>query len=133
MNLYALIEYGKVSQLEESETKPPSVSATASWVDVTGNTEVRVGWTATLNGVWTFTAPSEQDLRNDAQEKKWELLNGATMWLMLNSLQFKADLNVVDPQEQALLLLHKQYCIALSDIDKQAGYPVTIDWPTVPY
>lgn len=133
MNLYALIEYGKVSQLKESETEPPSVSAMTSWVDVTGNTEVRVGWKATLNGVWTFTAPSEQDLRNDAQEKKWELLNGATMWLMLNSLQFKADLNVANPQEQALLLLHKQYCIVLSDIDKQTGYPVAIDWPTVPY
>ncbi|WP_447796229.1 phage tail assembly chaperone [Pseudomonas moraviensis] len=31
------------------------------------------------------------------------------------------------------MLAHKQYCIALSDIDQQSGYPANITWPVAPY
>jgi hypothetical protein len=134
MNLYVLVEYHRVTQLKESEVAPDApASPSSSWVDVTGNTEIRIGWGATFNEVWTFTPPSDEDLRNAAEQQKWQLLNVAAGWLQLNSLQFKVDVAVATPQEQALLVAHKNYCIAVSDIDKQAGYPVTIDWPVVPY
>lgn len=134
MNLYALVEYNKVTQLKESEVSPEApASPTSFWVDVTGNTQIRVGWSATFDGVWTFTPPSEQDLRDEAQQQKWQLLNVAAGWLLLNSLNYKVETGVATTAEQALLLTYKQYCIDVSDIDKQSGYPVTIVWPVAPF
>jgi hypothetical protein len=134
MNLYALVEYSKVTQLKESEVIPDApASPTSFWVDVTGNSEIRVGWSATFNEVWTFTPPSDEELRNEAEQQKWQLLNFAANWLLLNSLQFKVDLGVASAADEAQLLAHKQYSIAVSDIDKQPGYPANIVWPVAPY
>ncbi|PMX01586.1 phage tail protein [Pseudomonas sp. FW215-R2] len=134
MNLYALVEYSKVTQLRESEVIPEApASPTSFWVDVTGNSEIRVGWSATFNEVWTFTPPSDEDLRNEAEQQKWQLLNFAANWLLMNSLQFKVDLGVASAADEAQLLAHKQYSIAVSDIDKQPGYPANIVWPVAPY
>ncbi|MFJ4250650.1 virus tail fibre assembly protein, lambda gpK [Pseudomonas helmanticensis] len=134
MNLYALVEYSKVVQLKESNVSPDApASPTSAWVDVTGNTEIRVGWGAAFNGVWTFTPPTDEDLRNEAEQQKWQLLNVAANWLLLNSLQFKVDLGIATTEDQARLLTHKQYCIDVSDIDKQPGYPANIVWPVAPY
>ncbi|WP_085605237.1 MULTISPECIES: tail fiber assembly protein [unclassified Pseudomonas] len=134
MNLYALVEYSKVTQLRESEVIPDApASPTSFWVDVTGNSEIRVGWSATFNEVWTFTPPSDEELRNEAEQQKWQLLNFAANWLLLNSLQFKVDLGVASAADEAQLLAHKQYSIAVSDIDKQPGYPANIVWPVAPY
>lgn len=134
MSLYALVEYNRVVQLKESEVilEPPA-SPTSVWVDVTGSTDIRVGWSATFNGVWTFSAPTEEELRNEAEQQKWQMLNGAANWLLMNSLQFKVDVGVATSDDQARLLAHKQYCIALSDIDQQSGYPANIAWPVAPY
>ncbi|MBC3270801.1 MULTISPECIES: tail fiber assembly protein [unclassified Pseudomonas] len=134
MNLYALVEYNRVVQLKESEVMPEApASPTSIWVDVTGSTDMRVGWGATFNGIWTFSAPTDEELRNEAEQQKWQLLNVAANWLLMNSLQFKVDLAVASAEEQARLLAHKQYCIALSDVDKQSGYPTNIMWPVAPY
>ncbi|MBC3208834.1 tail fiber assembly protein [Pseudomonas sp. SWRI111] len=134
MNLYALVEYNRVVQLKESEVMPEApASPTSIWVDVTGSTDMRVGWGATFNGIWTFSAPTDEELRNEAEQQKWQLLNVAAHWLLMNSLQFKVDLAVASAEEQARLLAHKQYCIALSDVDKQSGYPTNIMWPVAPY
>ncbi|RON79502.1 tail fiber assembly protein [Pseudomonas fluorescens] len=109
------------------------------WAEVTDHPEVQLGWVATkTDGVWAFAAyvpppPTEQELIDQAQLQKWQLLNGAANWLLLNSLQFKADINVATPEEQSLLHAHKLYSIAVSDIDKQPGYPATIVWPVAPY
>ncbi|PWB32641.1 phage tail protein [Pseudomonas sp. NDM] len=134
MSLYALVEYNRVVQLKESEVMPePPASPTSVWVDVTGSTDIRVGWSATFNGVWTFFAPTEEELRNEAELQKWQLLNGAANWLLMNSLQFKVDVGAATSDDRARLLAHKQYCIALSDIDQQSGYPASITWPVAPY
>jgi len=134
MNLYALVEYSKVTQLKESEVIPDApASPTSFWVDVTGNSEIRVGWSGTFNEVWTFTPPSDEDLRNEAEQQKWQLLNFAANWLLLNSLQYKVDLGLASTADEAQLLAHKQYSIAVSDIDKQPGYPANIVWPVAPY
>ncbi|MCR8976380.1 hypothetical protein [Pseudomonas sp. S11P7] len=45
MSLYALVEYNRVVQLKESEAIPEApASPTSTWVDVTGSTDIRVGW-----------------------------------------------------------------------------------------
>ena len=75
----------------------------------------------------------EEELRNKAEQQKWQLLNGAANWLLMNSLQFKVDVGVATSEDQARLLAQKQYCIALSDIDQQSGYPANIAWPVAPY
>jgi hypothetical protein len=134
MNLYALIEFNKVTELRESEVIPYApISSPFFWVDVTGNSEICVGWMATFNGVWTFAPPSDEELRKEAEQQKWQLLNVAANWLLLNSLQFKVDLGVASAADEAQLLAHKQYSIAVSDIDKQPGYPANIVWPVAPY
>ncbi|MFG6205312.1 tail fiber assembly protein [Pseudomonas retamae] len=92
-----------------------------------------MGWSATFNGVWTFSAPAEEELRNEAEQQKWQVLNGAASWLLKNSLQFKVNVGVATSADQARLLAHKQYCIALSDIDQQSGYPTNIAWPVAHY
>ncbi|RON54943.1 tail fiber assembly protein [Pseudomonas frederiksbergensis] len=140
MRRYARISQDRVVEFFETDGDitqmfPPSLI----WVEITGNTQIQQGWVATkTDGVWTFAAyvpppPTEQELREQAELQKWQLLNVASGWLLLNSLQFKADTGVATPEDETLLLAHKQYCIAVSDIDKQSGYPVTIDWPVVPY
>lgn len=109
------------------------------WAEVTNNPEVQLGWVATkTDGVWTFAEyvpppPTEQELIAKAQQQKWQLLNNGAYWLLLNSFQYKADTGVATPEEQAQLLAHKEYSIAVSDIDKQPGYPANIVWPTAPY
>ncbi|EJN36165.1 tail fiber assembly protein [Pseudomonas sp. GM80] len=134
MNLYALVEYNRVVQLKDGDVSPDApASPSSTWVDVTGNSEIRVGWKATFNVVWTFTPPSDEDLRNEAEQQKWQLLNTAANWLLMNSLPFKVDVGIATPEEQALLLAFKHYSIALSDIDKQSGYPINIVWPVAPY
>lgn len=62
MSLYALVEYNRVVQLKESEViLEPLASPTSVWVDVTGSTDIRVGRSATFNGVWTFSAPTKKN------------------------------------------------------------------------
>ncbi|MCX2542252.1 tail fiber assembly protein [Pseudomonas sp. COW5] len=109
------------------------------WAEVTDHPEVQLGWVATkTDGVWTFAAyvpppPTEQELIDKAQMNKWQLLNVAANWLLLNSLQFKVDTGVASADDEARLLAHKVYSIAVSDIDKQPGYPANIVWPVAPY
>jgi hypothetical protein len=73
--------------------------------EVTDHPEVQLGWVATkTDGVWTFAAyvpppPTEQELIAQAQLNKWQLLNVAANWLLLNSLQFKVATGVANPDE----------------------------------
>jgi len=134
MGLYALLERNIVIQLTESEQGVPvPPTPYVYWVPVPDGGAVQLGWRATFNEVWTFAPSTEQELRDAAALRKWELLNAASAWLQLNSLQFRVDLATASPQEQALLVAYKQYCVDVSDIDKQAGYPAIINWPVAPF
>lgn len=47
-------------------------------------------------------------------------------------LQDAIDLDEATPDDVARLKLWKQYRVAVSRIDQQAGYPADIDWPQSP-
>ncbi|WP_347904433.1 phage tail protein [Pseudomonas purpurea] len=135
MYRYARVETGLVTQvLVTDQDIPSSVPSWYEWVDVTGNPEVDVHWQASfMNGVWTFTTPSQEVLRKAAMMRVEGLLGEADRWSVLNPLQFKADVGVATPADEALLLAYKLYVIAVSEVSKQPGYPVTISWPVAPW
>ncbi|ANI62172.1 hypothetical protein PGR6_45990 [Pseudomonas sp. GR 6-02] len=60
-------------------------------------------------------------------------LDEAARWLMFNPLQYKVDLGVATPADEAVLLAYKQYVIAVSEVKNQPGYPSTINWPAAPF
>lgn len=134
MPLYARIEIGKVTQLMEASSPPFSMPPVFEYVDVTGNTEIKVGWNATYSyPLWVFTKPTDEQLRTEAQGRVVQTLNDAVRWLLLNPLQYKVDIGVASTAEEAQLLAYKQYCVSVSEVDKQAGYPETINWPVAPW
>lgn len=52
--------------------------------------------------------------------------------LRIAPLQDAVDLDEATPAETALLKQWKQYRVALSRIEQQAGFPATVIWPTAP-
>lgn len=51
---------------------------------------------------------------------------------LMAPLQDAHDIGVATEEEEALLLKWKQYRVALSRVDQQAGYPADMVWPEVP-
>lgn len=47
-------------------------------------------------------------------------------------LQYAVDVDEASTEEVALLKLWKKYVIALTKLPQQAGYPATVDWPSLP-
>jgi hypothetical protein len=47
-------------------------------------------------------------------------------------LQDAVDIDDATDAETALLKAWKKYRVALNRLPEQAGYPTTVDWPTVP-
>ncbi|KJZ38045.1 MULTISPECIES: tail fiber assembly protein [Pseudomonas] len=135
MSLYAKIEFGMVSQLLETDQGQPADSFPwFQWVDVTGVTDIGLSYRVLyMNGVWTFTKPTEQELRNDADAQKMKMLNEAVTWLLSNPLHYKVDIGSATPTDQALLLAYKQYFVAVSEVINQPDYPYTINWPVAPF
>jgi hypothetical protein len=128
---------GKVVQIMDSDQSMPASDPNVPWVvwaDVTGNTDVQVGWKAEqINGVWTFTEPTYEELLNQALGRTQQLLEEAGRWLMFNPLPYKIDLGIATPSDEALLLAYKQYFVAVSEVKNQPSYPRNINWPVVPW
>lgn len=145
MNRYAFVRFNyskpfnKVLRIVEAEETPTFIPEEAGlsngfWVDITANPAVQVGWKGSnLTGEWIFSEPTFQDLEKDVAQEVLELLNTAGQWLLLNPLQYKADLGVATPAEEAQLLAYKQYCVGVSEMKKQSGYPYTVNWPVAPF
>ena len=135
MTLYAKIEFAKITQLLETDQGQPADNHPwFQWVDVTGVADIGLGYRGSfMNGIWTFTKPSEQDLRNEAEGKKIQLLNAAVTWLLNNPVNYKVDIGVATPAEAALNLAYKQYFVAVSEVPKQPDYPFVISWPVAPF
>jgi hypothetical protein len=139
MNRYALVRtsyskpFNKVMQIVDADEAP--MTGDGMWVDITGNTAVQVGWKATTTNYvdWVFSQPTYQEFEKDVAQDALELLTAASKWLLVHPLQYKADLGVATPEDQALLLAYKQYCIDLGDLSKQSGYPYTLNWPVAPF
>ncbi|EJM13056.1 Caudovirales tail fiber assembly protein [Pseudomonas sp. GM18] len=134
MKRYARIENKLVTDLVETDEELISQSPfVVIWADVTNITEVAIGWVATFfNGGWTYAPMTDEELRNRAKEKKATLLHAAFDTQLMSALQFKVDAGVATPEEQAAFLANRQFCIEVSNIEKQPGYPGTINWPVMP-
>lgn len=106
------------------------------WYDVTDeDPPVEIGWAATEDGgVWSFApyVPSYQELVTSATAERNSRLRIANDRLIIQPLQFKVDLAIATPGEEALLQLWKEYCAGVASIEAQPGYPGQIIWPTSP-
>lgn len=76
------------------------------------------------------SAPSHEDLLNMAGAKRDELLTLAG--IRIAPLQYASDLDEATTAEKAALKQWKQYCLAVSRVSGQAGYPEIIEWPEQP-
>ncbi|MFJ2361457.1 tail fiber assembly protein [Pseudomonas fluorescens] len=143
MSRFAFVKYSyvdvirKVMEILEADEKPTYYpnDVYGFWVDITDNPAVQVGWKATtVNTVdWVFSELTYQDHADEAAAKKQELLTAAVNWLKLNPLQYCVDLGLATPEEEALLLAYKQFYVGVARVEKQSGYPYTINWPVVPF
>ena len=137
MNRYALIEsvykqnYSVVVQLVDSEEYPV---VPGSWIDVPQDAAVQVGWLAQFATFgWVFTEPAFEDYVRLATARMQQRFDGAAQWLTFNPLQYKVDIGVATPADEAALLAYKQYVVSVSEVKNQPGYPATINWPVAPF
>ncbi|TVT82392.1 tail fiber assembly protein [Pseudomonas sp. H3(2019)] len=134
MKKYVRIAQGKVDNIYETNNPiTEEFPADQLWVEVTANTQVDYSWNAVnTDGVWAFSfdfpwqpSPLSEQLRYE----KTKRLDKANARLTATALPFKIELGIATPADEAYLLAHKQFCIALSNVNKQPGFPVTINWP----
>lgn len=107
------------------------------WVDVTDVIPpISSGWTAVeFGGAWSFAAPvppvpTDDELKEAALSQRDALLNQANEATAGMADAFLADL--LSDADKAMFKAYAAYKLALNKIDKQPGYPTTIDWPTLP-
>lgn len=108
------------------------------WVDITESPEVIAGWAAEqINGEWVMgpyvpPPPTYEELQIAARNTRDSLLRQANDRLIIQPLQFKRDAGVSTPSEDAALSLWKQYCIDVSNVEQQPGWPGEVVWPNIP-
>jgi hypothetical protein len=107
------------------------------WIDVTDAIPpIAAGWTATeFDGVWSFAppvppVPTGAELKAAALSQRDALLSQANEETAGMADAFLADL--LSDADKAMFKTYAAYKLALNKIDKQAGYPTTIEWPTSP-
>jgi hypothetical protein len=142
MNRYVLINYSttspfsRVADIQDAEEQPmnPPPDMQSFWNLVAIDTVVQVGWRAenSENG-WVFSELTYEDYVNLVAVQVRTKLGFATGWLTINPVNFKVNLGVATPAEQAAWLAYQQYHIAVSDVKTQADYPYTINWPVAPF
>lgn len=136
---YVRIQRGIVAEflttdLDISTISPPDVI----WIDITNIPGVQYGWVATLtDGVWSLAPyvpppPTPEEILAAVISDRGERIRWAHDRLMMSSLQYIVDLGIATSDEVALLDAWKQYCVDLSRIDMQAGFPGSVTWPTLP-
>ncbi|WP_415765402.1 tail fiber assembly protein [Pseudomonas sp. ZB1P45] len=144
MNRYVLIEtaykttYLIVIQVLDTEEAMPTTQpdgVTGSWLDVTGDTTAQVGWKAEyfFDRGWVFAEPTHEEYLILTSGRMQKRFDEAARWLMFNPLQYKVDLGLATPADEAVLLAYKQYVVAVSEVKNQPGYPSTINWPVAPW
>jgi hypothetical protein len=138
MKTYANISDGVVQYLlptdgDISEMFHPDMI----WVDVTDTTPGPVvGWTAVeADGAWSFAAPippvpTDAELKAVALSQRDALLSQASEVTAGMGDAFLADL--LSDADKAMFKAYAAYKLELNKIDRQPGYPVTIEWPTSP-
>ncbi|WP_052742276.1 tail fiber assembly protein [Pseudomonas frederiksbergensis] len=139
MKTYAHIYNGLVVELFSTDLDITTLfHPSLVWVDVTDQPDVIPGWTAEqVDGVWVIAPyvpppPTYAELLAVATNTRDSLLRQANDRLIIQPLQFKQDLGISSEEEEATLLLWKQYCIEVSNAELQAGWPGNVLWPAVP-
>lgn len=138
MRNYARIYEGEVQELfstggDIAEMFHPDMV----WVDITDHDgEVAVGWVATeSSGAWSLSAPvppekSESELRAEVTAQRDTLLaiaDEATIGMADAYLT-----GLLEEEDVAMFKEFAGYKLALNKIDRQAGYPSSIEWPAYP-
>ncbi|WP_347904448.1 tail fiber assembly protein [Pseudomonas purpurea] len=136
MNKYTRIESGAVAELLEVEGDITEMfHPDLVWVDVTGQ-EVFEKWVAVSDkGKWTFSpdvpAPMTTfELKAAASLKRDELMLTANEKTLGMSDAYIAGL--LNEADTSMFKAFAAYKLALSKIDIQPGYPLTIEWPLSP-
>lgn len=89
---------------------------------------------------WLAAGNSPSPRFSEVELKEQMLLDGLREVSRLRSiadyaikpLQDAVDIDESTPEGLAALTLWKKYRIALSKVEAQPGYPVSIDWPSLP-
>jgi len=140
MNRYALtltaMGYTVVLQVLDTEGEAPAGPAaepSAGWRNITGNDAVQPGmkmqWGPAGEEYLEITAAEQEQFTNGRMQLRFD---EAARWLDFNPLQYKLDLGVATPAEEAALVAYKQYFIALSEVKNNAVFPQII-WPVAPF
>lgn len=147
MKTYALIEDGLVSQLVPPYVNPDGVDVpvedrftpdmVAMMVDITDmDPQPQPGWTydGTTFAAPVVTPPDNTQLAADARQQRDALFRTVSDPGTLMAL--RAVRLATTPAEttyaQGKLAEMDAYAVALQGIAEQAGFPVTINWPTIP-
>ncbi|WP_311886740.1 MULTISPECIES: tail fiber assembly protein [unclassified Pseudomonas] len=138
MNTYARVSEELVHELFSTDGDMAEMfHPDMVWVDITDLDVIpNVGWSASQkNGVWSFSEPALPVL-TDAELK-------AAALALRDSLLFVADeatagmsdayiAELLNADDVATFKAYAAYKLKLNKIDKQEGYPKTIDWPSPP-
>lgn len=131
-----------VFEIHESDEGMPTTSPAGSsgyWIEVSADTAVQVGWKVEPfidengNYLRIYTEPTEAESDAITTARMKERFDDAARWLQFNPLQYKQDLGVATPADEAALFAYKQYVVAVSEVKKQPGYPSSITWPVAPF
>jgi hypothetical protein len=142
MNRYVFIEmsnlypFSRVAEIIESEEMPqtPPAGISGSWSAVAMDTMVQVGWKATYSATgWVYSELTYDDYANLVQTRIRQRIGVASGWLDLNPVQYKVNLGVATPEEEAAWIAYQQYYIAVTSVKSQPDYPFAIQWPVAPF
>ncbi|MFJ2465503.1 tail fiber assembly protein [Pseudomonas sp. NPDC087615] len=89
------------------------------------------GFHVWADNAWQIDEPARlADLKRTVCAQRDTLLREAV--LRIAPLQYAEDIGDANHDEQLLLLEWKLYSVELNRVEKQAGFPEQITWPTVP-
>lgn len=141
MNRYVLLDYlpvfSIVLQVLDSEEAPPAVPPNepfASWMTVPNDELAQVGCKREFGSTgYIYTPLNDAELLYASNTRLQLRLDAAGRWLACNPLQYKLDLGVATSADEEALLAYKQYYVAVSEVNKQSGFPAAATWPALPF
>lgn len=138
MKKYARVVAGKVDNIFETANPiTDEFPADQVWVDVSALTKIDYSWNAVnTDGVWTFTDSDmwgqPSSLAMQMRSERTNRFDKVSTTLTSSALVQKVELGLATPAEEAALLAYKQFFIAMSEVNKQPGYPLSVAWPQIP-
>ncbi len=140
MNRYVLIVSPGgvmlVLQVLDTDGEPPAIpdnEPSSAWWNVTGDTTAQPGYKLQPGPYGNTFIPLEpSELERAIKGRLQERFDKVEQWLKFNPLQYKVDLAVATPAEEAKLRAIKQYYLDVCDTTNQNTFPEVI-WPIAPF